>query len=138
MSFHRFSFEVTRLHEVYHSGGRWPAGLSPSPGTCLGAGTGEKLSVIFTSADTADYPSVTDAVSINVTSASPTLTPTPTPKPTPTTKLGILVPAYIYPGTGGPNGVGDGWDDLIAAASQVSLTVILNLAGGPASAYRPQ
>jgi Spherulation-specific family 4 len=43
----------------------------------------------------------------------------------------VLVPAYFYPGTGGPGGVGDGWAAMAAAASQVSVTAIFNPDSGP-------
>jgi hypothetical protein len=45
--------------------------------------------------------------------------------------LGIIVPSYFYPGTGGPGGVGDGWAAMGMAAGQVSLTAILNPDSGP-------
>jgi hypothetical protein len=45
--------------------------------------------------------------------------------------LGALVPAYFYPGTGGPGGVGDGWAAMAAAASQIPVTAILNPNSGP-------
>ncbi len=45
--------------------------------------------------------------------------------------VGILVPAYFYPGSGGPNGVGDGWAAMAAAAGKVSVTAILNPDSGP-------
>ncbi len=45
--------------------------------------------------------------------------------------LGIIVPAYFYPGTGGPGGVGDGWAAMAAAASQVPITAIFNPNSGP-------
>jgi Spherulation-specific family 4 len=50
--------------------------------------------------------------------------------------LGVLVPSYFYPGTGGPGGVGDGWAAMTAAASKISVTAILNPASGPGS-YDP-
>ena len=43
----------------------------------------------------------------------------------------VLVPAYFYPGTGGPGGVGDGWSAMAAAASQISVTAIFNPDSGP-------
>jgi hypothetical protein len=46
--------------------------------------------------------------------------------------IGVLVPAYFYPGTGGPGGTGDGWAALAAAASQVAVTAIFNPDSGPA------
>ncbi|HLH04678.1 MAG TPA: spherulation-specific family 4 protein [Bryobacteraceae bacterium] len=49
----------------------------------------------------------------------------------PASSVGIIVPAYFYPGTGGPNGVGDGWADMAAAASKASITAILNPNSGP-------
>lgn len=45
--------------------------------------------------------------------------------------MGIIVPAYFYPGTGGPGGVGDGWAAMAAAAAQVPLTAIFNPNSGP-------
>jgi hypothetical protein len=45
--------------------------------------------------------------------------------------LGTIVPAYFYPGTGGPGGSGDGWAAMAAAASQISLTAIFNPDSGP-------
>ncbi len=46
-------------------------------------------------------------------------------------RLGLLVPSYFYPGTGGPGRVGDGWAAMTAAASQVPVTAILNPNSGP-------
>jgi Spherulation-specific family 4 len=45
--------------------------------------------------------------------------------------MGILVPAYFYPGTGGPGGSGDGWATMAAAASTVPVTAIFNPDSGP-------
>ncbi len=45
--------------------------------------------------------------------------------------VGVLVPSYFYPGTGGPGGVGDGWAAMAAAASQIPVTAILNPDSGP-------
>jgi hypothetical protein len=45
--------------------------------------------------------------------------------------VGTIVPAYFYPGTGGPGGVGDGWAAMTAAASKIPLTAIFNPASGP-------
>jgi Spherulation-specific family 4 len=45
--------------------------------------------------------------------------------------VGILVPAYFYPGTGGPGGVGNGWAAMAAAASEVPITAIFNPDSGP-------
>lgn len=45
--------------------------------------------------------------------------------------IGALVPAYFYPGTGGPGGAGDGWAAMTAAAGQVPLTAIFNPNSGP-------
>jgi hypothetical protein len=45
--------------------------------------------------------------------------------------LGVIVPAYFYPGTGGPGGVGDGWSAMTSAADQVPLTAVLNPNSGP-------
>jgi len=44
---------------------------------------------------------------------------------------GIIVPAYFYPGTGGPGGVGDGWAAMAAAAGQVPVTAVFNPDSGP-------
>ena len=44
---------------------------------------------------------------------------------------GVLVPAYFYPGTGGPGGVGDGWGTMATAASQIPLTAVFNPNSGP-------
>jgi hypothetical protein len=105
---------------------------SPPPGTVLGAGAGQLLSVVFTPADTIDYPVVTDSVTINVTAPSLSPTPTPSPSPTPTTPpMGIIVPSYFAPGSGGPGGVGDGWAAMAAAATQVPITAIFNPNSGP-------
>jgi hypothetical protein len=46
--------------------------------------------------------------------------------------VGVIVPAYFYPGTGGPGGSGDGWAALAAAAGQVAVTAIFNPDSGPA------
>ena len=46
--------------------------------------------------------------------------------------LGLLVPAYFYPGTGGPGGVGDGWSSLSSASASVPLIAIFNPNSGPA------
>lgn len=51
--------------------------------------------------------------------------------------VGILVPSYFYPGTGGPGGSGDGWAAMTAAASQVQITAILNPASGPGPGADP-
>lgn len=45
--------------------------------------------------------------------------------------LGITVPAYFYPGSGGPLGVGDGWADMTAAAGTTPITAIFNPDSGP-------
>ncbi len=45
--------------------------------------------------------------------------------------MGIIVPSYFYPGTGGPGGTGDGWAAMTTAAGQVPLTAILNPDSGP-------
>jgi hypothetical protein len=45
--------------------------------------------------------------------------------------IGVIVPAYFYPGTGGPGGAGDGWAAMAAAAAQIPLTAILNPDSGP-------
>ncbi len=45
--------------------------------------------------------------------------------------VGLIVPSYFYPGSGGPGGTGDGWAAMTAAASQVQITAILNPDSGP-------
>ncbi len=45
--------------------------------------------------------------------------------------VGALVPAYFYPGTGGPGGVGDGWAAMAAAAGTIPITAIFNPDSGP-------
>src|SRR5580658_115253 len=45
--------------------------------------------------------------------------------------LGTIVPAYFYPGTGGPGGVGDGWAAMAAAAAQIPVTAVFNPDSGP-------
>lgn len=45
--------------------------------------------------------------------------------------IGALVPAYFYPGFGGPGGAGDGWAAMASAAGQISLTAIFNPNSGP-------
>jgi hypothetical protein len=49
----------------------------------------------------------------------------------------LIVPAYFYPGTGGPRGVGDGWTALASAATKVPVTAILNRASGPGTTADP-
>ena len=46
-------------------------------------------------------------------------------------QVGVFVPSYFYPGTGGPGGVGDGWAAMTAAASQIPITAIFNPDSGP-------
>jgi Spherulation-specific family 4 len=53
------------------------------------------------------------------------------PAPVAAGSMGILVPAYFYPTTGGPGGVGDGWAAMAAAASTVPITAIFNPNSGP-------
>ncbi len=53
------------------------------------------------------------------------------PAPVTAGSMGVLVPAYFYPGTGGPGGVGDGWAAMAAAASTISVTAIFNPNSGP-------
>jgi hypothetical protein len=53
------------------------------------------------------------------------------PSPAHAGGMGVLVPAYFYPGTGGPGGVGDGWAAMAAAASQIPVTAIFNPDSGP-------
>ena len=45
--------------------------------------------------------------------------------------MGILVPAYFYPGTGGTDGYTDGWAEMTAAAATVPITAIFNPDSGP-------
>ncbi len=45
--------------------------------------------------------------------------------------VGLIVPSYFYPGSGGPGGNGDGWAAMASAASQVQVTAILNPNSGP-------
>ncbi len=45
--------------------------------------------------------------------------------------MGVLVPAYFYPGTGGPGGTGDGWSAMAAAAGTIPVTAIFNPDSGP-------
>jgi hypothetical protein len=45
--------------------------------------------------------------------------------------VGVIVPAYFYPGTGGPGGVGDGWAAMAAAAGQIPITAVFNPDSGP-------
>ena len=45
--------------------------------------------------------------------------------------VGTIVPAYFYPGTGGPGSVGDGWAAMAAAAAEIPVTAILNPNSGP-------
>jgi hypothetical protein len=49
----------------------------------------------------------------------------------------LLIPAYFYPGTGGPGGTGDGWAAMTAAAAHVPLTAIFNPDSGPAPSVDP-
>ncbi len=51
--------------------------------------------------------------------------------------VGILVPSYFYPGTGGPGGSGDGWAAMTAAASKVQITAVLNPNSGPGGSEDP-
>jgi hypothetical protein len=46
-------------------------------------------------------------------------------------QVGVIVPAYFYPGTGGPGGVGDGWAAMATAAAQIPVTAIFNPDSGP-------
>jgi Spherulation-specific family 4 len=59
------------------------------------------------------------------------------PTPSLSHTLGIIVPAYFYPGAGGPGGAGDGWAAMDAAATQVPLTAVLNPDNGPGAAQDP-
>jgi hypothetical protein len=45
--------------------------------------------------------------------------------------VGAIVPAYFYPGSGGPGGVGDGWAAMTSAAGQIPITAVLNPNSGP-------
>ncbi len=45
--------------------------------------------------------------------------------------LGVLVPAYFYPGTGGTEGYTDGWAQMAAAAGTIPVTAIFNPDSGP-------
>lgn len=45
--------------------------------------------------------------------------------------LGVIVPAYFYPGSGGPGGTGDGWAAMAAAATQIPVTAVFNPDSGP-------
>ena len=45
--------------------------------------------------------------------------------------MGVLVPSYFYPGTGGPGGTGDGWAAMTAAAGTIPVTAIFNPDSGP-------
>ncbi len=53
------------------------------------------------------------------------------PAPVTAGSTGVLVPAYFYPGTGGPGGVGDGWAAMTAAAGTIPVTAIFNPDSGP-------
>src|SRR5271165_5189444 len=53
------------------------------------------------------------------------------PAPVEAGSMGVLVPAYFYPGTGGPGGVGDGWAAMAAAAAKIPVTAIFNPDSGP-------
>jgi Spherulation-specific family 4/PEP-CTERM motif len=53
------------------------------------------------------------------------------PAPATAGGIGVLVPAYFYPGTGGPGGVGDGWAAMAAEAGTVPITAIFNPNSGP-------
>jgi hypothetical protein len=53
------------------------------------------------------------------------------PAPATADMVSALVPAYFYPGTGGPGGVGDGWAAMAAAASTIHVTAIFNPDSGP-------
>ena len=51
--------------------------------------------------------------------------------------MGILVPAYFYPGTGGTDGYTDGWAEMTAAAAIVPITAIFNPDSGPGPSTDP-
>lgn len=45
--------------------------------------------------------------------------------------VGVIVPSYFYPGTGGPGGLGDGWAAMAAAAAEIPVIAVLNPDSGP-------
>jgi hypothetical protein len=51
--------------------------------------------------------------------------------------MGILVPAYFYPGTGGTEGNTDGWAQMAASAGKVPITAIFNPNSGPGNSPDP-
>ena len=53
-------------------------------------------------------------------------------------QVGIIVPSYFYPGTGGPGGSGDGWASMAQAAATVPITAILKSPSriGKSAAFR--
>jgi hypothetical protein len=51
--------------------------------------------------------------------------------------VGVLVPAYFYPGTGGTDGFTDGWAQMAASAGKVPLTAIFNPNSGPGPSTDP-
>jgi Spherulation-specific family 4 len=53
------------------------------------------------------------------------------PPPAIAGSLGVLVPAYFYPGTGGSDGYTDGWAQMAATANQIPVTAIFNPDSGP-------
>jgi hypothetical protein len=52
-------------------------------------------------------------------------------------EMGVLVPSYFYPGTGGTEGYTDGWAEMVAAAGSVSVTAVFNPSSGPGSGTDP-
>ncbi len=52
-------------------------------------------------------------------------------------EIGILVPAYFAPGTGGTEGYIDGWTQMAASAGKVQITAIFNPDGGPGPSADP-
>ncbi len=53
------------------------------------------------------------------------------PPPAIAGSMGVLVPAYFYPGTGGSEGYTDGWAQMAATANQIPVTAIFNPDSGP-------
>ncbi len=69
------------------------------PGTVLGAGNGQTLSVTFSPTDTADYTTATASVTINVTQAALTITAKPATK-----AYGAALPTFTVSYSGFVNG----------------------------------
>jgi Spherulation-specific family 4 len=51
--------------------------------------------------------------------------------------MGLVVPAYFYPGTGGTEGYTDGWAQMAASAGKVPITAIFNPDSGPGPSTDP-